>query len=49
VQLQAQFDVFNLLNSNSILSVNQTFGPSLNVPTRIMQARLFAIGAQVRF
>jgi hypothetical protein len=49
VDLQGRFDVFNLLNSNSILSVTQTLGPSLDRPTRIMQGRLFAVGAQVNF
>jgi hypothetical protein len=31
--LQGQFDIFNLLNSSSILTVTQTFGPSLDRPT----------------
>jgi hypothetical protein len=47
--LQGRFDVFNLFNSNAILSVTQTLGPSLDRPTRIMQGRLFAVGAQVNF
>jgi hypothetical protein len=49
VQLEGQFDVFNLLNSSSVLNINQTYGPSLDRPTSILQGRLFAVGAQVRF
>jgi carboxypeptidase family protein len=46
---QVQFDVFNLLNSSSILSVVETYGPSLDRPTEILQGRLFALGAQMTF
>jgi hypothetical protein len=49
VDVQGQFDMFNLLNSSSILAVTQTFGSSLDRPTRILQGRLFAVGAQVNF
>jgi hypothetical protein len=49
LKLQAQFDIFNILNANNILSVVETFGPSLNNPTSILQGRLFAIGAQMTF
>jgi len=44
-----QFDIFNLLNSNSILSVVETFGTSLDRPSSILQGRLFAVGAQLNF
>ncbi len=47
--VQGRFDVFNLLNSSSTLSVTQTLGPSLDRPTRIMQGRLIAVGAQLNF
>jgi hypothetical protein len=49
VNLQGQLDVFNILNASSILSVNETFGASLDRPTAILQGRLFAIGAQMNF
>jgi len=49
LKLQAQFDIFNILNANNILSVVETFGPSLNNPTSILQGRLFAVGAQMTF
>jgi hypothetical protein len=49
VQLEGQLDVFNILNSSSVLTINQTYGPSLDRPTSILQGRLFAVGAQLRF
>lgn len=48
-RMQVQFDLFNVLNSNSILSTVETFGPRLDRPTAILQGRLFAIGAQMTF
>lgn len=49
VQAQGQFDVFNLLNGSNILSVNETFGGTMNRPTSILQGRLFALGMQLNF
>ncbi len=49
VQAQGQFDIFNLLNSNSILGEVETFGTSLHRPTAILQGRLFAAGVQLNF
>jgi hypothetical protein len=48
-RMQVQFDIFNLLNSNNILSQVETYGPSLDRPMSILQGRLFAIGAQLNF
>ena len=48
-QAQVQFDVFNLLNANTVLSEVETFGPSLHRPTAILQGRLFAAGVQLTF
>jgi hypothetical protein len=48
-KFSAQFDMFNLLNSSSILSVNEAFGPNLDRPQSILQGRLFAAGGQVTF
>jgi hypothetical protein len=47
--IQGQFDIFNLLNSSSILSVVETYGASLDRPSSILQGRLFAVGAQLHF
>lgn len=49
VRLQGQFDVFNLLNTSSVLSVTETFGSALNRPDAILQGRLFAVGTQITF
>jgi hypothetical protein len=49
VRFQGQLDIFNVLNSNSILGVLETFGSSLDRPTQILQGRLFAAGAQMNF
>jgi hypothetical protein len=49
IRLQGQFDIFNLLNSSSILAQNETFGPSLDRPTAILQGRLFGVGLQLNF
>lgn len=49
LRFQIQFDIFNLLNANNVLSVVETYGPSLDNPTSILQGRLFAIGAQMNF
>lgn len=48
-KLQAQFDIFNMLNSSTILSQTETFGSALGRPTAILQGRLFALGLQINF
>ena len=49
MRFQGQLDIFNILNASSILSVNETFGTSLDRPASILQGRLIAIGAQMSF
>jgi len=49
VNFQGQLDMFNILNASSILTVNETYGTSLDRPTSILQGRLFAFGAQMSF
>jgi carboxypeptidase family protein len=49
VNFQGQLDIFNVLNSSSVLTVNETYGSALDRPTSILQGRLLAIGAQVNF
>jgi hypothetical protein len=49
VNLQGQLDIFNILNSSSILSTNETFGSSLDRPASILQGRLLAVGMQLSF
>jgi len=49
VKLQGQLDIFNILNASSILNVTETYGPSLDRPTAILQGRLLAAGLQMSF
>jgi hypothetical protein len=49
VRLQGQLDIFNIMNSSSVLSVTETYGSSLDRPTAILQGRLFAAGLQMNF
>lgn len=49
LELQGQFDIFNMLNSSTILSQTETFGSALGRPTAILQGRLFALGLQLNF
>jgi len=48
-RLQAQFDIYNLLNANTILVVNTRLGPSFLQPSNVLGARLFKLGAQLDF
>ena len=47
VQVNAAF--YNLLNTDATLSHTTRFGPNWLTPTRIMQGRMFKIGAQLTF
>jgi hypothetical protein len=43
------FDLYNVTNSNSVLTENATFGPAYRVPQSILLPRLFKISAQFDF
>jgi hypothetical protein len=49
VKLQGQLDIFNILNSSSILTAVEANGPSLDRPSSILQGRLLAVGMQLSF
>ena len=49
MRLQANLDVYNVLNRADILLINNTFGPNWRRPTSIMEPRLAQIGAQLSF
>jgi len=49
VKMQGQFDMFNILNSSSILGTVESFGSTLDRPNAILQGRLFAVGVQMNF
>jgi hypothetical protein len=48
-QLRVRLDIFNALNTTWVETQNTTYGPLLDRPTAIMQARLFRITAQFHF
>src|SRR5262249_11912296 len=48
-RVQANFDLYNLLNSSTTLQVNSTLGPKWLQPTQILDARLIKFGVQVDF
>ena len=48
-QIEAQFDMFNALNANPILTQNQTFGTALDKPASVLQGRLIRLGLQAKF
>jgi hypothetical protein len=46
------FDVYNAVNGNAVVAVNNTYGTSgatWQVPQRILPARLIKFGVQVNF
>ena len=46
-RLQANLDVSNLLNGNSVLGLNSRYGPSWLQPTAILGGRIFKFGFQL--
>ncbi len=48
-RLRTAFDVYNLLNSNSVETVNATYGSSWLKPTSFLDARLARITATIEF
>jgi hypothetical protein len=48
-RLNGMVDVYNLLNANTILSENGTFGPTWKRPSEILAGRLFKFGVQFDF
>ena len=48
-QLNISLDMFNVLNSNVVLSETQAYGPALGNPTSILQPRLLRISGSVKF
>jgi hypothetical protein len=42
-------NVYNTLNSNVVLTENQTFGAALGQPLTILQGRIFRAALQMKF
>ncbi|MGH9145014.1 MAG: carboxypeptidase regulatory-like domain-containing protein [Vicinamibacterales bacterium] len=49
INLQAQVDAYNALNTGVVLTSVQTFGSALDRPASILQGRLFRFGMQAKF
>ena len=45
----ASLDVYNVTNSSSVISLSETFGPTWQQPTAILDARMFQINARFTF
>ena len=48
-RIAASMDIYNLMNSSAVLTVNNTVGPNWRTPTSILQGRLIKFGAQLDF
>ena len=49
MRLQANLDIYNLTNSNSVLAIVSTYGSSWRRPTRILPARMMQLGGSFTF
>jgi hypothetical protein len=49
VRVQPQFDIYNLLNNNAVLSLNNTYGAAWQRPVAIEPGRLIKVGIQLNF
>ena len=47
VQVTGNLGIYNVLNANNVLSINQTYGPNWLKPVRVMDGRLFQIAARL--
>ncbi|HEY7172444.1 MAG TPA: carboxypeptidase regulatory-like domain-containing protein [Vicinamibacterales bacterium] len=49
VRLDANLDLYNVINGSSILATNGRYGSSWLTPTQVLGGRLFKFGAQLNF
>jgi hypothetical protein len=49
LRIQPQFDLYNMLNANTILTFNNTFGSAWQQPLSILGARMAKVGIQLNF
>jgi hypothetical protein len=48
-RIQPQLDLYNLLNANPVLAMNNTYGPLWQQPTQILLGRVIKFGVQANF
>ena len=46
-RVQGMFDIYNVFNANSVLTVNNTYGPNWLAPISIVGARMFKFSGQL--
>lgn len=46
-RIQGMFDIYNILNGNTVLTINNAFGPSWLRPSSVQGARIFKLAAQL--
>jgi hypothetical protein len=49
VRLNGNVDLYNMFNSNAVLALNTTYGPSFQQPTAILEGRLVKLGMTMDF
>jgi hypothetical protein len=49
VQFDPYVDLYNLFNSNAVLSENFTYGPEWRRPSDILTGRVIQLGVQANF
>jgi hypothetical protein len=49
IRVQPRIEIYNLLNSATVLAENTTYGAQFRLPTSILPARLFKVGVQLDF
>ena len=49
VRIQGTFDIYNLFNASDVLADNTRYGPIWLIPSNVLGARLFKLGAQLNF
>jgi len=47
--VQPHADIFNVFNSNTVVQVNEAYGPLYGQPQVILQARYLRLGVQLDF
>jgi hypothetical protein len=49
VRFTPEMDVYNLLNSSSVVRLNTTYGPQWQVPQGVLLGRFARVGAKLTF
>jgi hypothetical protein len=47
--IEPQLDLYNLLNANPVLTLNNTYGAKWQVPATVLSGRILKLGVQLKF